>query len=329
MPQIDRLPRVTNLLPRDSGALAPVIEPIYHYTSADGLLGALGSRRFWASQATGLNDRAEIEQGWRLIIEVIDELLADEPGDSDLQMLRAWAESPIDQAGHVTVLCASLRGDDANQWRLYGGASRGFAIELDPQVDLSVVVNEDPPPPASPEPGRLAIDFDVLLTTGWLRVIYRRELLKAALQQLWTAIAAAAAPAGLTQDDHAVWWSELQAVAFGEISTLAHLVKTEGFSGEYEVRFVVTHLGGAAHFKYRAGAYGIVGFRELGSAPAGHNKSKPNFVGSSGRPLGQLPVTAIRVGPLAIEGQEDTLGDYLKTADLGGIPVSRSDVPLR
>jgi hypothetical protein len=268
---------VANLLPRDRGALAPVIEPIYHYTSADGLLGAPGSRRLWASQATSLNDRAEVEQGWRLIIEIIDELLGEEPGDSNLELLRSWAKLPIDQPGHVTVLCASLRGDDANQWRLYGGGSRGFAIELDPQTALSAVVAEEPPPRASPEPGRPIVDFDVLLTTGWLRVIYRRDLLKEALRRLWTAIAAAEAPQGLTEDDHAVWWSELQAVAFGEISTLAHLVKTEGFSGEYEVRFVVTHLGGAAHFKYRAGTYGIVGFRELGSAPAGHNESKPKL----------------------------------------------------
>ena len=116
---------MANLLPRDHGPLAPVSDPIYHYTSGDGLLGALTSRRLWASQATSLNDHAEIRQGWDLIIEELRHLLDAHPDDGDLAAMVSWSRNPVDQVRHVCVLCASLRGDDAAQWRLYGGASRG------------------------------------------------------------------------------------------------------------------------------------------------------------------------------------------------------------
>ena len=169
---------MANLLPRDHGPLAPVTSPIYHYTSAQGLTGALSSRRLWASQATSLNDHAEIRQGWDLKVETIRHLLVQHPDDGELRAMLDWAKNPMDKAQHVGVLCASLRSDDANQWRLYGGGSRGYAIELDPVVELVATADGSEPPPPTPGGSGIFINFDVFYVSEWFRVIYSRAELR-------------------------------------------------------------------------------------------------------------------------------------------------------
>ena len=327
---------MANLLARDHGPLAPVTNPVYHYTDADGLLGALSARRLWASQATSLNDRAEIRQGWDLIVDSLQELRRAHPEDMDLEMLLRWAREPLNKVRHICVLCASLRPDDANQWRLYGGESRGYAIELDPEVPLTAVVDEGEPPDLEQTPGHIVIDFNVLSMSGWLRAIYEPDELRQAVEDLWRAVTEATAPPpepNLSRDEYeaeqAEWWNGIQAVAFEELATLAHLVKTEGFSGEHEARMVVTHLQGSAYLKYRPTVNGVVGYRELARLPEDHRVHRPYFTVGRSDPLPQLPVRSVRLGPLAPEGHEETVQDYLETVDLKDIRVARSDVPLR
>lgn len=310
--------------------------PIYHYTSADGLLGALRSRRIWASQATSLNDHAEIRQGWELIIEVLRDLLVAHPDDGDLQAMLSWAASPVDQVRHVCVLSASLRGDDAAQWRLYGGASRGYVIELDPAEPLAAVADAVAPPAPTHTPGHLTVDFDVFFVSDWLAVIYDSATLRQAVHDLWRAYAAAIPPPpdpALSRSEqeaaYAEWAGNLDAVSRSELATLAHLVKSAGFAGEQEVRLVVSNLLGSNHLRYRSGPHGIVGYHEMATPPAGHSAHRPLFVGGRSTPLSQLPVQSIRVGPLAPDGHEDTVRDLLEGVDLGGVVVARSEVPLR
>ncbi|GAA1928624.1 hypothetical protein [Nocardioides marmoribigeumensis] len=327
---------MASLLSRERGPLVPVTDPIYHYTSSGGMIGALRARRLWASQATSMNDHAEILQGWKLITEVIDDLLSAHPGDGTLTWLRDWARDPLDKVRHVCILCASLRGDDANQWRLYGGASRGYAIELDPSAPLAAIADGGRPPAASPHPERIEIDFDVVFVAPWLRVVYDPREVQLAVTDLWRAMTTATPPppdptlsSAEQEQEHDVWRSELQAVAISDLATLAHLVKTDGFSGEHEVRTVVTHLLGADYMKYRPTDSGIVAYRELGRSPDGHDLSHPYFPERASNSSLQLPVRSVRLGPLAPDGHEETVEDFLATVDLEGIRVMRSTVPLR
>ena len=201
---------------------------------------------------------------------------------------------------------------------------------------LTAVVDEEEPPDLGETPGHIVIDFNVLSISGWLRVIYEPDELRQAVEDLWRAVTEATPPPlepNLSRDEYeaeqAEWWNGTQAVAFDELATLAHLVKTEGFSGEHEARMVVTHLQGSAYLKYRPTVNGVVGYRGLARPTEDHRAHRPYFTGGRSDPLPQLPVRSVRLGPLAHEGHEETVQDYLETVDLKGIPVARSDVPLR
>src|SRR6266571_5259447 len=45
---------------------------IYHFTDCDGLIGILKAKTLWASLATSLNDRSEMEYGRVLAREIVD-----------------------------------------------------------------------------------------------------------------------------------------------------------------------------------------------------------------------------------------------------------------
>ena len=51
---------------------------------------------------------------------------------------------------------------------------------------------------------------------------------------------------------------------YSDLAEIAHLIKEPGFAGENEVRIVITFLWRGKHIRYRSGAYGVVGYVELG-----------------------------------------------------------------
>ena len=50
-----------------ANTIRPAKEPVYHYTSAVGLLGIVENHELWATEAIGMNDMAEVHQGWDFI----------------------------------------------------------------------------------------------------------------------------------------------------------------------------------------------------------------------------------------------------------------------
>lgn len=102
--------------------------PIYHYTDPAGMLGIITGRVLWATEASGMNDLAEIRQGWEFIRKWLATQSQDDDVLSDMRdVARAGPEEmwygTAPSVDNVFVLCATQAGDDANQWRLYGGAS--------------------------------------------------------------------------------------------------------------------------------------------------------------------------------------------------------------
>lgn len=130
----------------------PLPNVVYHYTTADGLLGILRSGTIWATNARYMNDASEIIYGRNLVRDVLREEAEGETGH-----FRTWLEDFVDlvervHEGHDTYLaCFCESGDLLSQWRAYG-SGRGFAagfrgaalanlepstllrVEYDPQV---------------------------------------------------------------------------------------------------------------------------------------------------------------------------------------------------
>jgi hypothetical protein len=113
----------------------PVTGSVFHYTSAQGLIGMVEGKTMRASEASSLNDLAEARQGWEAIRRVLPSM----PDDETRKLLLAHAERPLNERHEVFVLCASTAGDDTNQWRLYADGGRGYVMELDGEARLAAL----------------------------------------------------------------------------------------------------------------------------------------------------------------------------------------------
>lgn len=308
-------------------------EPVYHYTDAPGLLGIVQGRKVWASEAAGLNDRAEVRQGWARILEWAGR----QPESDSMSLILDHAMNPEKESHEVFILSASTRPDDANQWRLYAGGGRGYAVELDASVPLVVasdalrrwrLLQTSGSPTSS--------DFDLASTnayvTPWLHVLYTEEEIDTALQLLTRKV-----------ESDIAWLTDLKAQgvdddrigeeaadsfnrSYGFVAQLANLIKDPGFAGENEVRIVTTFLRAEEHLKYRAGPYGVVGYAELVTSPTGARE--PTIVDGLGP--APLPIRSVRIGPLLASEHEQTVNAMLRKFDLNDdVVVHHSDVPLR
>ena len=104
-------------------------DTLYHYTSAQGLLGILRDRRIWASKIQYLNDSQEL----RLALELAREILEGQrSGDA-----QDWGvDEMLDQLKgiesiNVCVVSFTTARDQLSQWRAYGG-SHGYALGFRP-----------------------------------------------------------------------------------------------------------------------------------------------------------------------------------------------------
>ena len=303
---------------------------VFHYTSAAGLLGMVSSGAIRASEASSLNDLAEVRQGW----EAIRRVLAEMPENETRDLLLSHAERPLAGRHEVFVLSASTAGDDANQWRLYADGGRGYVLELDGGVRLAAI--SDVPAPERPpaEPGRAKFDLsfigEVALVTPWLHVIYEDADVRDALVELTTLIDAERS--WLTtipdEDDYDAERDRVRDESYGALATLANLIKSPGFSGENEVRVVATFVFNGDQIDYRAGSNGIVGYATLTAAPAEYTTRllRPK---DDAPILKRLPLKSVGSGPLLAEENGNTLRGFLARHIEDDVEITHSAVPLR
>lgn len=312
-------------------AFAPVREPLFHYTDAAGLLGIVRGRELWVSEAASMNDRAEIRQGWSALRSQVLSL----PHAKGREILESFLSiRTFDSDPHeVFVLCASRSGDDANQWRLYGGGGRGYAIELDPAVALAVTSRADPTKPDS-APGAFSWARYVADTTEispWLGVLYGEDQVRDALAEL--ARCAADCSAWIDAQDaddqeRDSLYEDLQEEITQALTTIAHLYKTPGFIGEQEVRLVArVGLRGTKHVQFRPGAYGLTAYVTMAAATG--SSDSVQFVTSESPPGARPPIKSVRLGPLLDPDNKTTVETLLRQQNQRGLDVTTSTVPLR
>ncbi len=113
----------------------PKESQLFHYTTAAGLMGILGSPQnkglsLWATDIRYLNDTSEFQLGLKLGREVMGELLVAETDNTRKKVLQCIQEDIEKINDPVFVVSFSERDDTLSQWRAYGGES-GYSLGWD------------------------------------------------------------------------------------------------------------------------------------------------------------------------------------------------------
>ncbi|MGF9753768.1 DUF2971 domain-containing protein [Microvirga sp. 0TCS3.31] len=314
-----------------ASALRPHRGAVYHYTSASGLLAIVSSGQLRVSEASSLNDLAEVQLGWTGIAE----WLRERPSDGARHLRGLMKQSRQDPSHQVFVLSGTTAGDDANQWRLYAAQGTGYAIELDGAVPLGVVSLRQDSRKHGETYGR-ATDFAHVVP--WFHVIYEEGELHKALRRTVAFADRELARIDSTEGDDETLEhlsEDLNERLMSELAMIAHLYKSNGFRGEQEVRVVARFFWAGNHVDYHASSYGIAGHihlirdrespqanRRVLPPPSMTDAHKPNFVHP-------LPIAGVRLGPLVHKGNKETVQALLRSRGLRNARVTRSKVPLR
>ena len=121
---------------------------IYHYTTADGLLGILQDASLLATDMHFLNDRSEWEYQVKLAVGCANWLDTLDLDATQEPFARHWAFwlrnfSIVENERLHCVSCFCAHGDLLSQWRGYAG-SEGFAIGFDPQTVFNTIHRAEP-----------------------------------------------------------------------------------------------------------------------------------------------------------------------------------------
>lgn len=300
--------------------------PVFHYTTSEGLLGIVSEGMLRASEASSLNDLAEIELGWR----AIRRWLARQPKSPAITYL---SKRRGDRQHQVFVLSGTTTKDDANQWRLYADGGRGYVIELDGSVPLGVVSLD--PSDATETSTAIHRASELVNVVPWHYVLYTEDDLDNALRALVAYTEGELASIALLTTEEAREQGDdlLAQDTQEELERIAHLFKAPGFVGENEVRLVARFMWFGKHVKYRAGRYGVSGYIRLVRVPksgvqtvvAEPDMTQAHHVGF----VHPIPIQAIRLGPLLRKSNRDTTRALLSAYGLFEASVGRSKVPLR
>lgn len=115
---------------------------IYHYTSQEGLLGILATKRVWATDILFLNDSSEFQHTLSLtnalLVPFIKTLEAE-----DLCLVEEMKRMLLDFAGHrVFVTSFSEHGDLPSQWTRYASNGLGYSIGFNSQGLIALAAGQ-------------------------------------------------------------------------------------------------------------------------------------------------------------------------------------------
>lgn len=320
---------------------------VFHYTGANGLLGIAQRKEIWATEATGMNDVAEVRQGWDFIREWLAEgdssgWVADEMREiAGLNDLDPHAyQHPARSVDGVFVCCASRRPDDANQWRLYASGGRGYCIELDAAVPLAALVEGSPHTERSdsrPPPGKRRIQVPPQAwVSPWLEVLYSDSAkhkaltgLAAQTTTLLDELDGRCARESWSSDDYYAERQMLSDTLASGLASLAQLMKSDGFSGENEVRAVASSSTMDIS-TFRATPHGVVRYARLTQLQDSEARARPVFDdGPTSNDTRSLPIRSVRLGPLIhAQNNRETVSALLRSNGFTACAINESALPL-
>lgn len=117
------------------GNITKEIPPVlWHYTTADGLIGILKDKKIRAGHISGMNDAYEFRYSIGSLMQATDFRLKQENGLPEeiramLHRLRdGLTNVPLEKIPPVFVSCFSSTVDQASQWGEYGDRGKGYAL---------------------------------------------------------------------------------------------------------------------------------------------------------------------------------------------------------
>lgn len=120
-------------------------ETLYHYTTAEGLIGIMQSKCLWATNLLYLNDATEWLLGMQRASEKLT-ALSSKTGDAQQKRRIDWLKDKVDKvrlgrAINTYAVSFSSEGDLLSQWRAYcpGG---GFSIGFKKQYLMSIIAKK-------------------------------------------------------------------------------------------------------------------------------------------------------------------------------------------
>ena len=274
----------------------PIPTSLFHYTSADGLLGILGTHKIRFADASFMNDGSEATWGVQLAGLVLDELLAD--GTEEEKNAGAALKAEIKTAMTAfqpVIFCMSARNNLLNQWRDYGKDVVPYCIEFDVQ-ELQKWQH---------------MSFPILLT----KIVYDLTTQETLLKRLLTSIREKASEllGGRKHfDEHEV--APLLRGAASEIIALISRFKNSAFQAEEEWRAlcyrpdVLFEKSG-----YRSSGLGVIPFYEW------HAKDGET----------RLPIKSVTVGPSPYAQLSDLALKRFLDDNGYHVPTYYSTIPIR
>jgi hypothetical protein len=299
-----------------SGRSVPgrVRSDVWHYTTADGLLGILESNHIWASAPQVLNDESEVEYGVAIVREALTQIEHEQLlPDHALELLHeivddGWVER---MQSEVFVTSTSRDGDLLNQWQGYANAD-GFAVSFDTNGawGTRTVLAEDGRPSSTGLPTILTP-----VIADWYPVIYDRpaQLLQARDALLWNgAMVSGADGEPVARENRSRALSMVRLM----LSVIPFVMKHPAFVDEREVRYV----GGATdqQVRFRTAGGRVIPYTVLGLLDPSKQVNQEDA---------SFPLTAITCGPGCRPGTADIVKRLLRSHGYDHVPVITSSIP--
>lgn len=289
---------------------------LYHYTNAQGLLGILTNRVFWATDINFLNDATELKYA----SELIDGVFASRTNaNNDVDLKEFWDHSKLYLSLHSStmnayVVCFCEKGNLLSQWRAYGSGGSGYSIGVISN-SLKGIEREGPGAPVFETRLRKVIYDTAIQERLVSETIDRfRDLLRSILDDA-------------DQDQKGSIVNEFANYLPAELSEYLYCFKSSVFEEEQEWRVIYTAMNYRAYdedntdLRFRAAGANIVPYLELPFAVP----TQP-FVARG------YPISSITYGPGLHPELTARSIFVLLDATLGsgnGVRVVSSDIPLR
>jgi hypothetical protein len=278
---------------------------LYHYTSAEGLLGIVRTQSLWSTHFSYLNDPSEVAHAHSLIQQVLSARLESSPPPLSRELFARSlrAINPHDGMYQYFVTSFCEAADLLGQWRAYSNYGGGYAIGFDAR---HLQLTADPSPALILR--RVVYDHD-----------HQRTLVERTIDE--TAAALEKACLGQTPNDATSSIALFVSFLRDHFSEFHFSFKNQAYKEEREWRLVVQTDGGDAFMRdlyFRANGGILIPYLALGLGQL------------AGLPNGRLPLTDIVYGP-AIDRSRAVHSLHLLLRKLGHahVRITSSEVPLR